>query len=272
MTDWLCLAIFYAFIAPLILAFAVTGLSCVYFVYKYNLIYVYDAKALDPVGGFYPRATMQLMVGLYLAQMHLIGLFAINSAWVQMSLMVFLFVSTIFIHVSIRKSINPLLNSFPRTLSHDEEGFGPVEGTCMGNVDGESDVSQTCSDSTPFQGRKPPKSGNSRIMKRFLQRLALPTVNDLRKLIPQTPPEKEFPDEYSSQRYLPPEIWLPKPKLWIPRDDSLPGQQEVELTKNVLPICHDGVWLDEKRRIKFDLDASALKHDVLLYKCMRLIL
>ncbi|RSL38160.1 hypothetical protein CEP53_015118, partial [Fusarium sp. AF-6] len=186
------MAISYAFIAPLILAFSVTGLCCVYFVYKYNLIYVYDTKALDTAGAFYPRAVMQLTAGLYLAQMYLVGLFAINSAWVQMSLMVFLFISTVFIHVSLRNVINPLLRSFPRTLSHDGEGFDAAEDMVM--ADCTDDVSQTTFNSTAIAGHKSAQPDKGLVMTRVLRRLALPSVDDLQQLIPRTPLEKEFPD------------------------------------------------------------------------------
>ncbi|KAF4995602.1 hypothetical protein FDECE_12745 [Fusarium decemcellulare] len=212
-------AIYYAFIAPLILAFAATGLCCVYFVYKYNLIYVYDTKTLDTGGLLYPRAFMQLITGPYLAQIYLIGLFAANSAWVQMSLVALLFLSTVFIHVSLRNAINPLLKSFPRALNHDEGRLEAVEDTAV--VDDSEGVSYTSPSSIASQGRKQSRPASIPIVKKLLQKLALPSVDELRQIIPQTPTEEEFPDAYTTQRYLPPETWLPKPKLWIPQDDAL---------------------------------------------------
>jgi hypothetical protein len=71
------IAISYAVISPLVLGFATVGLGLIYLAYRYNMLYVYDTQ-IDTKGGFYARALEQLMVGVYLGELCLLGLFGLN--------------------------------------------------------------------------------------------------------------------------------------------------------------------------------------------------
>lgn len=71
------IAISYAVIAPLVLGFATVGIGLIYLSYRYNMLYVHDTR-IDTKGGFYSRALEQLMVGVYLGELCLLGLFGLN--------------------------------------------------------------------------------------------------------------------------------------------------------------------------------------------------
>lgn len=71
------IAISYAVIAPLVLGFATVGIGLIYLAYRYNMLYVHDTR-VDTKGGFYARALEQLMVGVYLGELCLLGLFGLN--------------------------------------------------------------------------------------------------------------------------------------------------------------------------------------------------
>ncbi|KAF3047621.1 hypothetical protein E8E12_010948 [Didymella heteroderae] len=71
------IAISYAVIAPLVLGFATVGIGLIYLSYRYNMLYVHDTR-IDTKGGFYARALEQLMVGVYLGELCLLGLFGLN--------------------------------------------------------------------------------------------------------------------------------------------------------------------------------------------------
>ena len=71
------IAISYAVIAPLVLGFATVGTGLIYLSYRYNMLYVHDTR-IDTKGGFYARALEQLMVGVYLGEICLLGLFGLN--------------------------------------------------------------------------------------------------------------------------------------------------------------------------------------------------
>ncbi|SPO07114.1 related to RSN1 - Overexpression rescues sro7/sop1 in NaCl [Cephalotrichum gorgonifer] len=126
-TNMGVIAISYSCIAPLILGFATLGIYVIYLAYRYNLLYVYNTS-IDTRGLVYPRALMQLIVGLYLAEVCMIGLFALRSAFAPMVLMVLFLVFSVLMHLSISDSITPLMYNLPRTLSleSDELAGGEV--------------------------------------------------------------------------------------------------------------------------------------------------
>jgi hypothetical protein len=90
------------------------------YVYRYSLLYVFDS-GLDTKGLFYPRALMQLMVGLYIAEVCLIGLFALKSAAGPLFLMVMFLVFTGLVHISLNESVTPLLYGLPQTLALEKD-------------------------------------------------------------------------------------------------------------------------------------------------------
>ncbi|KAL2131724.1 hypothetical protein VTI74DRAFT_4655 [Chaetomium olivicolor] len=123
-TNMGVIAISYSCIAPLILVFAGLGMLFVSYVYRYGLIYVYDSGP-DTKGLFYPRALMQLMVGLYIAQICLVGLFALKSGFGPMLLMIIFLIFTALVHISLNEAIKPLLDNLPRTLALEKD-IGPI--------------------------------------------------------------------------------------------------------------------------------------------------
>ena len=74
----------------------------------------------------------------------------------------------------------------------------------------------------------------------------------LRRLIPPDgQPNIAYPDEYYGKYcdYLPPEVWMTKPMLWIPRDEARVSRQEVSHTSKYTPISDRGASLDSKGRV-----------------------
>lgn len=114
------IALSYAFIAPLVLIFAAGGMFVTQMVWKYNILYVLDSD-LDSKGLFYPRALIHLTIGLYLAEICLIGLLALKSAYAPLALMVLFFIFTGLVHFSLSDAIAPLLLNLPQTLPLEQE-------------------------------------------------------------------------------------------------------------------------------------------------------
>ncbi|KAI9172812.1 hypothetical protein HJFPF1_02326 [Paramyrothecium foliicola] len=264
-TDWSPEAISYALVAPIILLFTAMGLCCVYIAYKYSLIYVYDTNTLDNNGIYYPQAVKQLITGVYLAQVHLMLFMLVHSARTQALLMGLEILVTVFIHRSIDKPLNRFFDSVPRAASHENESFSTTIDTHMSE---DSEDPGEPNARTIIRDREQNVSKRQSFFERLFQVVALPSVGDLKQKIPETPNERELPSVYASQRYHPPEAWLPEPRLWIPRDDSGISQQEISLTKDVLPISDDGAWLDEKGQVKFDIDDVSFKEDLFLRQYM----
>ncbi|RKL33465.1 hypothetical protein BFJ72_g9981 [Fusarium proliferatum] len=84
--------------------------------------------------------------------------------------------------------------------------------------------------------------------------------------------EDGFMALYGSSCYQPPETWLPKPKLWLPEDGAIGNCLEAPDIEEPLSISHDGAQVDEKRRVKFDLELAPFRDDLLFYRHFHLIL
>lgn len=92
----------------------------IYLVYRYNLLYIHNTS-IDTRGLVYPRALMQLLIGLYMAEICMIGLFILREAFIAMVMMVLFLIFSALVHLSISDAITPLLYNLPRTLSLESE-------------------------------------------------------------------------------------------------------------------------------------------------------
>jgi len=77
-SSLLVIALCYAPTAPLILCFATTAFTMFYLSYRHNLFLVADVAA-ETSGKMYYRALQHTMVGIYIGELYLIGLFMIAS-------------------------------------------------------------------------------------------------------------------------------------------------------------------------------------------------
>lgn len=119
-TNLAVIALAYSCIAPLVLGFATIGLGILYLVYRHNFLYVYTTN-VDTKGRNYARALQHLTVGVYLSELCLIGLFAINTgdqtqAIGPLVLMVIFLIITILYHLTMRHALGPLIEHLPANL------------------------------------------------------------------------------------------------------------------------------------------------------------
>lgn len=102
----------YAIISPIILLFGACGFLLLYVAYLYNLTYVWE-ESPDSRGIHYPRAIFQTMVGLYIGQICVLGLFAVGKGWGPIVLQVVGLVVTTIVHISFNKTFDHLLKVVP---------------------------------------------------------------------------------------------------------------------------------------------------------------
>ncbi|TPX07451.1 uncharacterized protein E0L32_002079 [Thyridium curvatum] len=345
------IAISYSCIAPLILGFAGLGMCVTYIVYRYNLIYNLDSD-LDTKGLVYPRALMHLLVGLYLAEICMIGLFALNSSFVPLVLMAMFTVFTALVHISLNEALGPLMYNLPRSLAlededligewredenatapaatdddgvtggggaadyynmeegfgmeDDEDGDGVVHGpsTSRGGMpEGAKGLMGSVTDwvkgaaSKKFQ-EEADESGLSRISAKlskwmtpdrnkkpnFMTRWLHPEIYEdflfLREKYFAVPKEEDEKDaggqaggdgeednnesndkanvvdeglrkameeqHFRRRGYYPPEMWLPAPKIWVPRDPARVSRQEVGHSRGIVEATDRGIWINPK--------------------------
>ncbi|KAK3399509.1 hypothetical protein B0T20DRAFT_392525 [Sordaria brevicollis] len=144
-TNMGVIALAYSCISPLILVFAAFGMLFVSVVYRYSLIYIYDDSQLDTKGLLYPRALLHLMVGLYIAEICLIGLFALKKAFGPMLLMILFFGFCAITHYSLSSALSPLLASLPQTLAKEKQ-----HGQIAEDGDGDDHILPSAPQPTPL--------------------------------------------------------------------------------------------------------------------------
>jgi len=159
------IALTYALIAPIVLGFAAVGVAFLHIVYRYNLIFVYDSE-VDTRGLVYPRALMQLLLGLYFSEICMIGLFSLKGAYIPTILTAALLVLTGLVHTSLIDALGPLLWSLPKSLTKEEDqhllGRNPVN-VYAANTE-ETEQFQQMHDSMDDEHEDKHKPGESRAL------------------------------------------------------------------------------------------------------------
>lgn len=299
-------------------------MAVTHLVWRYNLLYVLDSNK-DSHGLFYPRALMHLTVGLYLAEICLIGLFFLNGGIGPGVMMVLLLIFTALVHYSLSNAISPLIQNLPQTLTLEEEiqeeervaaeaarrraenagdepsgaaatyfdveeEFGDADDDLGPLSDDYSDeeegpIEHGLQESRALEGASDFRSAIGAFLSSWTKKNAKEQLNSLGI----DPPTKEetnpsnfikwfsphIHDDFIAIRknlmelpaslettgdrrytYMPPEMWAPKPVLWIPRDDARVSRQEVAHTRKSTPISDRGARLDGGGRVIVDVNEA----------------
>lgn len=267
-TNLLVIAICYAAIAPLVMGFAAIGLSLFYFAYRYNLLFVSNVQ-VDTKGLVYPRALGHLFIGLYIAEVCLIGLFAIATgesvgALGPLILMIIFLIFTALYHISLNSAMAPLLNYLPKSLDAEErrllqvesgheevesEKFAAKDSAASGAVgSGSKGVLDAPADRVEPAPHKKPN-----FFVKWLRPDIYTDYQTMRRLVPKEI-AIEYEEDVSQNAFYNPAINDPTPLLWVPRDNLGVSKQEIAETSKVIPITDEGAFLDEKAKIVWDAE------------------
>ncbi|PGH12676.1 hypothetical protein AJ80_06619 [Polytolypa hystricis UAMH7299] len=277
-TNMAVIAITYSCIAPLILGFSSLGLYLVYQAYRYNLLFVYD-NTVDTMGLVYPRALQQVLTGIYLAEICMIGLFAIRAAIGPLILMGIFTLVSILAHISLNEALSPLLSALPRTLDKPDTNSGErddqkepselrrrkpalFDEPPIDEIGKEAafEKETTVSYATPSRSSSGISSASAtaassgswpKLRKFFAFFLHPGDYALLRKKVGQYA-VVNYPDDIAENAYYPPSVSRPTPLLWIPRDAGGISALEIEATKRVIPITDEEAHLDEKNKVVWD--------------------
>lgn len=102
----------YSIISPIILLFGFCGFFLLYIAYLYNLTYVFQ-ESPDSRGVHYPRALFQTIVGLYIGQICMLGLFVVGKGWGPIVLQVIGLIITVIIHIQLNYAFDRLMSVVP---------------------------------------------------------------------------------------------------------------------------------------------------------------
>ncbi|RYN53544.1 putative membrane protein [Alternaria alternata] len=277
------IALSYACIAPLVLGFATIGIGCIYLAYRYNMIYVHDTH-IDTKGGFYARALEQLMVGVYLGELCLLGLFGIGIGNSVVSagptvLQVVLIVATIIFHIIMKRKIkkmNLLDDSYHPSQRNDAEAGSNSEGNGMhpgySNVgrndsrQSESALVSTFSDEgrqhvgAEAVGMAPPSGAPQQ--RSMLKKIFSPHTASASEISSSLTTRFRHPvPAYTKQdvleAYLHPALAQREEVIWLARDQAGISKNQVsELTESLgsygVGVTDEGAVMNEKGKVEWD--------------------
>jgi hypothetical protein len=246
--------IIYSIIAPLVLAFATIGLSFFYLAYRYNIMFVTDSQ-IDTKGLIYPRALQQLLTGIYIGEIVLIGLFGVAVAIGPLVMMVVFTIFTVLFHISLNSAFDPLLYNLPKSIETEEEALFQATGVHSGmdaQHNGKSGEINEKAAAAPIQEKKPS------FVAKFFKPHVFSDYATLRKLVPQglLDPDNLYDEPTEANAYFPPSVISETPLLWIPKDEGGISRQEVYHTSRIIPITDDGCTLDEKNKMVWDQEST----------------
>ncbi len=237
-------------IAPLVLGFATIGLYLFYLAYRYNVLFVTETT-IDTKGLIYPRALQHLMVGVYLSEVCMIGLFGVSQAPGPAILIVIFLVFTILFHMSMNSALDPLLYNLPKSLEAEEE-------TLMAQMEGGTNGAGAHDEKTDSNGIVPAPHKKPSIVAKFFAPHIYSDYATLRRLIPHDFVDANalYTPDIEEKAYYPPSVSSPTPLLWLPRDEAGVSKQEVAHTSKVIPITDEGAGLDEKNNLTWDAEGT----------------
>ncbi|KAI4926700.1 hypothetical protein J4E85_006995 [Alternaria conjuncta] len=277
------IAISYACIAPLVLGFATLGIGFIYLAYRYNMIYVHDTH-VDTKGGFYARALEQLMVGVYLGELCLLGLFGIGIGNSVTSagptvLQIVLIVATIIFHVMMKRKIKQmnLLDDSNHPQQHNDaerhsEGNGMHPG--YNNVKRSREdsrrseqalVSGYREESRQYAGEQgagmaPPSNAPPQrsLLKKMFSPHTLSVSEISSSLITRfRHPVPAYTQQDVLEAYLHPALAQREEVIWLARDQAGVSKNEVaELTESLgsygVEVTDEGAIMNEKGKVEWD--------------------
>lgn len=250
-TNIAVIGIVYSCIAPLVLGFATIGMGLFYLAFRYNIFFVTDAQ-IDTKGLIYPRALQQLLTGVYIGEVVLIGLFAIATTIGPLILMIVFTVFTALFHIALNSALDPLLYNLPLSLEAEEESLrAAIEDTAAGI---EGDIQEKNGKVSTIA--TPAKQPN--FLAKFLKPHIYCDYVTLRQLVPHNLLDADnlYEEKVAADAYYPPNVTAEVPLLWIPRDAAGISKQEVEHTAKVIPITDEGSTLDENNKLIWDPEGA----------------
>jgi xanthosine utilization system XapX-like protein len=260
------IAIAYAVIAPLVLGFATVGLGLLYVAYRYNMLYVYNTQ-LDTKGAFYARALEQIMVGVYLGELCLLGLFGIGvgsqlNAIGPVVLQVVLIATTIVFHILVKTKLKPSITSLPlEDPSESSSGSGERRGRSEeGLVSDVPSEPGNRHDTQDFIGNYT-VSHNAQEKEPFYKRLFTIRQASLSQISASLAPHFRQPVPAFTQQevleaYMHPALAEQEPVIWLARDPAGISSRECEELKQRvgrygLEATDHGAVMNEKGKVEW---------------------
>lgn len=276
-----CVTMAFAIIAPLILLFAVAAMALSYLAFAHNLMYVL-VEAPNSRGAHYPRALFQIFAGIYVGQISLLGMFIFGRGLGPIVLQAIGLIFTVFCHYQMHIAFDRLIQSVPLDCMKALDGVSTTDSFCC-----HSDyLSKVLSSRNKHNSRhffKMEKEQQKTVrkdllralqkdkelavvplladrdfestrFKNFLVRFLRPDVymsfHYVKKLLPAIYNIKADQVDEETSYYEPASI-AKMPLLWIPKDPFGWSQEEINKSRDVLPMLDANSGFNKKGHIEF---------------------
>lgn len=256
--NFVVIAIAYSCIAPLVLGFAAAGLYLFYISYRYQLLYAVQVK-VEPRGACYSNAMQHLMVGIYLAELCLIGLFSVKEAAGPTALAAILFVVTVIYHITVNRYLSPLERFLPLNEVQSSDNEDEEQSLLASRPDQDDTANRTTQRIVRYSRAAFDKlpSGLLDPFATLIEPRLLPSVHDLREWLSNPAAgddeHSQLSDDEVKNAYLNPALTSKMPKAWIPKDEHGVSAKEIEENKaKDIPSTDDGASLDKDGNLHWD--------------------
>lgn len=244
--------------APLVLGFAAVGLSIFYWSYKYMLLYTVQPK-IDTKGHAYTLALQQILTGIYIAELCLIGLFSLNEASGPTILMAILLVGTAIFNFITNRYFAPLEQYLPADLALDQEN--EEQAPLLSSAEeGEADQLENAESTIGLISDRTnvPRKVLTPIA-HFLQPHVFASHTAMRIWLREgdfdEDEEPGYTEEDVKKAYLHPVYTSKTPVIWLAKDEIGVSENEVNENKEKgLESSNQGAWIDEKDNLNWSVD------------------
>lgn len=262
------ISIVYSIISPIILLFTFVAFLLLYLAYMNTLNYI-TGIGTDNMGRNYPRALFHLMVGIYLGEICLIGIFAVSKSWGCIVLEVIFACATVLFHVQMNVAFDKLMTVLPNTCMRPLDGesetlsWKNTDAKVLGNDGGDGKES-------PFEDEEEMKQRlieepliiegdrsdiyRPNIVLRYLQPWKYLTYHDLKEYIPPMYWEYPADDGYGAGHdadYSCPDLSAKAAVVWIPRDPMGLSKQFIEEFEGIVEMSDENAEFDQNNKIVF---------------------
>jgi len=248
-----------------VLGFATVGIFLMYLGFKYNSLFVFTT-VVSTNGAAYPRALQHLMVGVYIGEICLLGLFGIKAAAGPLVLLGVLLVVTIIFHVLLNRAINPMLKYLPLAI-FDNHHVNPqvVQTSIDGRISGAEEEKLRSSQPNPpgsfeflyklfhidpVHKSAPTSSGN--MLSRFIHVNTYASRAQLEEYQSISNFSEPYNEKVLQEAYFNPAITSEVPVVWIAKDPLGISTEEISKTDEIIPISDDGAYINEKNKVVWD--------------------
>lgn len=241
------------------LGFAAAGLCVFYVSYRYMLLYTVQPRT-DTKGHCYTLALQQILTGVYIAELCLIGLFGLRAATGPSAMLIALLVMTIVFNYTTNSYFAPLEQYLPADLALESDADDEQAPLLSAAEEGEADAlrnSQSQINRISRQTRVPPHIVSP--VARFFEPHVFASHTAMKAWIRDGDFDEDDVPEYSEEEvrkaYLNPAYTSKTPVVWLARDAMGVSKSEIRENENAgLKASDCGAWMDEDGRLKWSVD------------------